>query len=153
MKIGKVIAVIGSCLVVLGTVFVLFFQQNEKHSNLSSPHLEVKANKEEIAAKKGAYCWSENEQSVCTDTEDPASNLDQSYEIHAVSDLEAELVFNNSPEKIEIERRDEDGRWEKQLMKDNSYFQLPDSEGTYVYRVAAQWEQGNVTYAFRVVTE
>lgn len=152
MKIGRKGFTYVSGVLFIGLMSFLVFQWKDGRSEPAPPGLQVQAGEEMITAKQGGYCWNERGKAVCADAQDPSEDLDEEQVLSIGSGGNAELKFDSPPEAMEMEMKREGGEWEKQAVTDLQ-LKLPERKGNYVYRIAGQWNQGDVSYAFQVKTE
>ncbi|GKV55848.1 hypothetical protein NCCP2222_17950 [Sporosarcina sp. NCCP-2222] len=123
-------------------------QQTEpvQHPTNQLPTMKVRIGEETFSTARGGYCWTDGNQSECTDASgNPFDYENSAPPIEAEPGSEFELLFSETPSSISV---DWVNNLEHETLSERSSFSTPSKPGTYGYSVHANWNQGDVTFHF-----
>lgn len=119
------------------------------YEKMNLPTLKVIFDTENILVKKGGYNWDTGKESIIADSESPDQIADKMEGTEVKPESELMLDFSKKPNKVNVID------WSK--LKNNSYtfdndkIIVPKEEGTYIYEIIAEWEQGQVSFTIKVI--
>lgn len=157
-------------ILVVGMFLVLSACQAETNASITlgedpkifPPILNVIIGEETIGTTSGAYCWTEEVSrnhavGECIDTEDPVV-IEKAKEgeppaFPAGSTVELEFSISDQSTSVLMTVQTRTDGTEQDVTLTDQTFHLPEEPDDYIYRVSADWEQGDTSHALIIRVE
>lgn len=133
----------------LNDTLELIGEETNIYEKMNLPTLKVAFDTKDILVEKGGYNWDTGKESIIADSASPNQIADKMEGTEVKPESGLMLDFSEKPNKVSVID------WSK--VKNNSYtfdndkIVVPKEEGTYTYEIVAEWEQGQVSFAIKVI--
>ncbi|MDQ0207634.1 hypothetical protein [Alkalicoccobacillus murimartini] len=130
--------------------------------NIYPPILNVVIDGETIGTTSGSYCWNQevsrnHEVTECADMEDPVviekEKEGEPPSFSSGSIVELEFSESDWPTSLHVTVQTSTNENEQDITLADQTFNLPEESDDYIYRVTADWEQGDTSHAFMIKVE
>ena len=127
----------------------LINEESNIYEKMNIPTLNVTCGSENILVEKGGYTWSTGNESITVDAASPEQIADKMEGNKVLPESQLTLSFSETPNKVNVVD------WSKTQNNtftfENNKMIVPKEEGTYVYEVIGEWEQGQISFTIKLV--
>lgn len=128
----------------------------EKSQETNIPSLKISSDNQEISVEKGEYEWTTKvwfltDQSIIADAASPEQIAKEMTGDKVTSETQLNLEFTEKPNKVTVIPWGEFKDVEYTSTEDTII--VPKKEGTYIFEVIGEWNQGKVSYTTKVIVE
>lgn len=119
------------------------------YEEMNIPTLNIICDTENIVVEKGGYTWNTGNKTVAVDAASPDQIADKMEGNKVLPESQLTLSFSTTPNEVSV--IDWSDTKNSSFTFDNDKIITPKEEGTYVYEVIGEWEQGQVSFTIKLV--
>lgn len=119
------------------------------YEKMNIPILNITCDTENIVVEKGGYTWNTGNEAVAVDAISPDQIADKMEGNKVLPESQLTLSFSTPPNEVSVIDWSETKN--NSFTFDNHKIITPKEEGTYVYEIIGEWEQGQVSFTIKLV--
>lgn len=117
----------------------------------NTPNLTISYDNKNIPVKKGGYEWTIANKSIIADTSSPQEIGESMKGHHVLPEATLNLEFIEKPNKVSVIYWGESKN--RPYTSIENTITVPKEEGTYIFEIIGEWEQGKVSYITKTIVK